>query len=516
MAVVTLVSRASGYLRDKTVAALLGAGAVGDAFIAAQAVPNMFRALLAEGALTAAFVPTLSELGEEGRADRQREFVRSMTSALLVVLPLVVGAGVLAAPVLVRVVAVGLVDRPDTLRLAVTLTRLMFPYLGLISLAALAQGVLNASGSFLLPAATPIGLNLCIVAGTATAVEIFHGSWGFLAAGVVVGGVVQLAVQWPACRRAGLPLVPGGRVFRDPHVRRVLRLMVPGIPALGIYQLTLLVSFNFASTVGRGALLARFNAARLNELIYGIFIVQLTTAVLPMLSAERARDPEAARSTLGFAMRVMSVIALPSAVFTALMASRVVGTALGGGEYGPEAVRMTSGALALYAVGLPFLGLTKLLAGASYAWKNTREPVLAAAVNLAVFFALCLAWTGPYGIAGIAGAASLGQVANGAVLLVLGRRAGRLPRAGEVVPGLLRHAVAAAAMAGVLLVVRRLLPPMLSTGFESVALLVGTAALAGVTYLGVLVLLGAEEWRDAARVLRRRRPGTGSEGGGGA
>jgi putative peptidoglycan lipid II flippase len=200
----------------------------------------------------------------------------------------------------------------------------------------------------------------------------------------------------------------------------------------------------------------------------------------------------------------MAVVAIPSAVFAVLMAGPIAGTAFGGGRYTAEDVVMTGSALAMYAWGLPFMGVSKLMAGASYAWKQPREPVIAAAVNLAVFFVLGVVLTPRFGIAGIAAAASVGQMSNAATLVALNRRAGRLPAPRAVWPGLVRHGLAAAAMAGALLAIRGLLPPLLVTSVQSVALLAGVAAVAGAVYVGVLVLVGAEEWRELAGFLRAR------------
>jgi putative peptidoglycan lipid II flippase len=504
MAVVTVLSRLSGYARDKTVALLLGAGHVADAFYAGLAVPNMFRAFLAEGALHAAFIPTLAEVKGTANEAEKRAFVRAMMSALLIALPVVVAVGVMAARPLVLLFAPGLERSAEGFALAVRLTRLMFPYLGLISLAALAQGVLNASDRFLLPAATPIALNLCIIAGTVTAVEITHGGWDWLAAGVVAGGFAQFAVQWRGCRRVGLPLIPGRGAFRHAEVRRVLALMVPGIPALGVYQLTLLVSYRFASSVSAGAVTARFNAARLAELVYGVLIVQLTTAVLPMLSAERVKDVESARRMLAFAIRLLCLVALPAGVFLTVLAPRVVGTAFGGGKYSPADVAMTGGALAMYGWGLPFLGLTKLLASTSYAWKDTKHPVYAAAANLVVFYVLGLVWTPRFGVAGVAAAASAGQLVNSTFLLALNGRHGRLPHARDVLPGLARQLVAATALAAGLLAAMPWLPPMQSTSVRSLAVLGLLAIAGGGVYLGALRLLGSPEIAQAKSLLLRR------------
>jgi putative peptidoglycan lipid II flippase len=505
MAAVTIVSRLSGYLRDKVIAVLLGAGAVSDAFYAGLAVPSMFRAFLAEGALHAAFIPSLAELKERSSVDDQRRFVSAMTAVLLLVLPVVVAFGIVAAPLLVRVFAVGFVERPATYRLAVLLTRMMFPYLGLISLAALAQGVLNASDRFALPAATPIALNVCIVAGTVTAVEFAHGTWSWLAIGVIAGGLAQFAVQWWACLRVGIPLVPGGGAFRHPEVRRVLALMIPGVPALGIYQVTLLLSYRFASSVGAGAVVWRFNAARLNELVYGVIIVQLTTAVLPMLAAERAQDEAGARHTLGFAMRLVTLVALPAAVFLTVAARPLTGALFGGGRYTTADVVATASALAMYGWGIPFLGLTKLLAGASYAWKDTRIPVVAAGVNLVVFWVFGVWWTPLMGVAGVAAAASAGQAANVTLLLALSGLKRRLPSVAEVVPGIARHALAAGLTGVALALVVAWLPVPARTGVRSVALVAGLVASAAVLYTLLLILLGAPEWRELRAFLARRK-----------
>lgn len=505
MALVTVVSRVSGYVRDKAVAALLGAGALSDAFITGFRIPNMFRALLAEGSLTAAFVPTLVDLRERGDEAETRRFVGAMTSALLVVLPVVVAAGVLAAPLLVKLLAPAFAANPGKFRLTVTLTRLMFPYLGLISLAALAQGVLNASGRFLLPAATPVALNLAIVAGTVTTVEVFDGRGEWMAAGVLAGGFLQFAMQWRACRAAGVSILPGAEAFGHPAVRRTLALMLPGIPALGIYELTLVVSTRFAASVGDGAVTCLYNASRLNELVYGVVIVQLTTAVLPMLAAERAVSGERARETLGFAIRLLSFVALPATAFALAVARPLVGALFGGGEYTSAAVAATASALFCYSAGLPFLGLTKLLASTSYAWKDTRLPVWASALNLIVFYALGRLLLADFGIAGIAAAASAGQAANCAVLMVGNGLAGRLPRAAPVLLGVGRQ-LAAAALTGVAVAFgARMLGAVQRTSVRGLGSLALLGAAAAAIYLALLVAMRAPEWRELRTVVGRRR-----------
>lgn len=504
MAAVTLVSRISGLVRDMVVVYYLGAGMVADAFYTAFRLPNVFRQLLAEGALHAAFIPTLAELRAGGDQARTRAFVRAMTALMLLTLPVIVALCILAAPAFVHLFAASFAKSATKFDLTVFLARLMFPYLALISLAALAQGVLNASDRFLISAATPIALNLCIVAGTLVAVSGGGMRPEWMAAGVLAGGFAQFAMQWLVCGRVGLALVPGRGAFTNPEVRRVLAKMAPTVTTLGIYPLTIMLSNRFAASVGEGGVTWIYLAARLNELVYGVVIVQLTTAVLPMLSAQRQASEPAARDTLAFALRLLSAVTIPSTVFSVVLATPVVGALLGGGRYTRLDVTMAAGALVVYSVGMPFLGLTKLLASASFAWNDTRSPVLASIVNLAVFFSLGVTLTGPLGVRGVAAAAVGGQVFNALVLLWLDGRHRRLPRLLAVLPAVARHVLAAAVLGAVAYGLNRLAPVPWHRSVASVTQLAGYAAVAGAAYLGTLVVLRADEWRELRAFMRRR------------
>jgi putative peptidoglycan lipid II flippase len=427
-----------------------------------------------------------------------------MTSLLLLALPVIVALGILAAPWLVHLFAAGFAADPAKFALTVRLTRLMFPYLGLISLAALAQGVLNASDRFLLPAATPIGLNLCIVAGTVTGVSLGGLRPEWMAIGVLAGGFTQFAMQWVVCGRVGLPMVPGGGALTSPEVRRVLVKMAPTVTTLGIYPLTLMLANRFAASVGNGAVTCVYNASRANELVYGVVIVQLTTAVLPMLASERQASELGARNTLAFALRLLSAVAIPSTVFSAVLATPMIGALFGGGKYTPADVRTAAAALLVYSLGMPFLGLTKLLASASFAWNDTRSPVVASAVNLGVFFILGSLLTGPFGVRGVAGASVGGQVANALVLLWLDGRNRRLPPPRDVMPAMARHVLAAAGLGAVVFLLNRAFPVPLHTSARSLAMLGAWALVGFAAYALILVLLGAEEWREAKELVRRR------------
>jgi putative peptidoglycan lipid II flippase len=231
-------------------------------------------------------------------------------------------------------------------------------------------------------------------------------------------------------------------------------------------------------------------------------IVQLTTAVLPMIAAQRSGDADEARGTLAFALRLLSLVALPATVFSVVLATPLVGALFGGGKYGPLEVQMAASALVMYSLGMPFLGLAKLLANTSFAWKDTRSPLISAAVNLAAFVTLGFAFTPRFGVAGLAGATSAGQLANTLTLFWLNGRAGRLPRLLPLVPAVARHLLAAGALGATVSIAAQLIPIPLSTGVRSIATLGVITVLGGGAYALVLMLVRAPEWRELIALVK--------------
>ncbi len=412
-----MVSRATGWVRDKVLFWALGAGDINDAFRAANRIPNAFRALLAEGALHAAFVPALSRLaGREERRREASELVRGLLAVLLLILAVVVGGGMLLAPWLVKLFAQGYGATPGKLELTVVMTRLMFPYLAFISVAALLQGVLNSHERFLLPAATPILYNLSLAGVAWLVVSRAYDPAPWLCAGVLVGGLLQAAVQWPAVRRLGFRLRPIIAGFRDPAVRRVLLLMLPGIPVLGINQLNQLVSTRFASFIGEGAVTVTYGAYRITELMFGGIVIQLTTVLLPVLSRQLRSDPQQAPKTLVDTMSLVSFVTLPTATFLWLLPAPIVGLAFGGGRFGPEAVVLTAATLSAYAFSLVGLGQAKVMASAFFAQRDTRTPMFCSFLSLALFTCGCAVLAPRSGAPGIGLANTIAVVSYGLAL----------------------------------------------------------------------------------------------------
>jgi putative peptidoglycan lipid II flippase len=510
MAAITFVSRLTGYVRDKALAWVLGADALNDAFRTAFRIPNAFRALLAEGALHAAFVPALARLsddGDEGRA--ARELVRGMAAALVLALAVVVGLGVLASPWLVRLYAPGFAEHPGKLELTVWMNRLMFPYLGFISLAALCQGVLNSRERFLLPASTPVLFNLVVAGSAWWLVRGSEHAPTVLALAVLVGGVLQFVVQLPAVRRLGFALRPRWKAAWSPAVRRVLVLMLPGVAVLGLNQVNQLVTSLFASFLGDGAVTSQFYAYRVTELMYGGLIVQLTTVLLPVLSRQLREQPDEAPQTLLDTVRLVTFVTLPTAVLLAVAARPIIGLLFGGGAFGAEAIAVTSRTLAAYAFGLVGTAHAKVVASAFFAQGNTRAPMWGTAAALLLFTVSAAVLVRPLGVPGLGLANTIAMVVYALLLTIWYVQRYGLGDVGVApwVASIGRQAVAAGIVGAAVWLLRGALVDVERTGIVEALRVAAVLAPAGALYAALVSLAGGREARAMLDAVRGRGRG---------
>lgn len=384
----TLVSRVLGLVRDLVLSRWFGASAATDAFFVAFKIPNFLRRLFAEGSLSLAFVPVLAEYRERGDAAALKSLIDATTGCLLAVLLVLTGLGVLFAPTLIGLFAPGFIDQPEQQQLAGELLRITFPYLPLIALTALSGGILNTLGRFAIPALTPALLNIALIVAAVVFSARFAQPVEALAWGVLAAGVLQLALQLPVLARHGVLPVPRPD-FRHPGVRRILRLMVPTLFGASIAQINLLFDVLLASLLVEASISWLYYGDRLMEFPLGMFGVALAVVVLPTLSSLHARaDGAEFRATLGWALRLGIVIALPAAVGLAVLAEPIVTTLFQSGRFGAHDVAMTALALSAYCIGLPaFIGV-KILAPAFFARQDTATPVKIGLVALVVNMAL--------------------------------------------------------------------------------------------------------------------------------
>jgi len=501
----TLVSRVTGYLRDKVIAVTLGAGLRSDAFFVAFRIPNMLREIIGEGAMSSAVIPVYAEVSAARSEEEARAFLGRVVGTFALFLTALTAAGIAASPWLVNLLAGQFHATPGKFELAVLLNRWIFPYILLVSLAALCQAILNAHHRFAVAAAAPILLNVALIlAALFLSPRLPDPTYG-LAVGVLVGGILQLAIQIPQLRRlraVGRPALG----WRDPAVRSVLLLMSPRLLAYGINSVNTVVATRFAASLGNSSVSHMYFANRLKELVLGGFAVSVATAILPTLGRQAlSPDREPFKDNLAFALRLIAFVTVPASVGLVALQVPIVRVLFQGGRFGEADTRATAGALATLSLGLFFFAGIRVVVPAFYALKNTTLPVAAAGADATVFLLLCVVLTRPMGLPGIGLAASVAAAVNVLVLTVaLRRREGRL-RGRAITSSLARIAGASAAMGGFLWAASRVVPESAYAGWRGAVLLAVVIGLATICYWLAAHWLGAPEPAELRRVAARRR-----------
>lgn len=499
----TLVSRVLGYVRDLLQAYYLGTGDAADAFTIAFTIPNLFRRLTGEGALTPAFVPTFAELRRERDARGLWAFGNAVFWDLALIMAAVTALGIVFAPGLVKVVAYGFGDVAGKWGLTIFMTRVMFPYLFFITLAALASGILNSFGRFFVPASTPILFNIAVIAAvTGWAGDAREPALVF-AAGVVIGGLLQLALQVPFLWREGMRFT-FRPAFRDPMVRRVGRLMVPGIFGASVYQVNFALSRMIASGLDKGSTSALYYASRIEELTLGLFSIALAAALLPAFSEHVADgDMDRLKTTLGFSLKLTALVSLPAAAGLVALNVPIMRTLFERGHFDGTSTALSSACLLFFALGLPFVSAVKVVAPAFFSLKDTRTPVVIGLAVMAVNMVVSLLVMGRLRVGGLALSLSLSQALNFILLLAwLERKIGPVGTRRWAVP-----ALKAAAAAGLMGLAVRLAWPLF--GVDGGPFALRAAALAGailagiVLYVGLIRLISPADLRSIAGLLKR-------------
>ncbi|MEP6939805.1 MAG: murein biosynthesis integral membrane protein MurJ [Rudaea sp.] len=374
----TFISRLLGLVREQVIAARFGADWTTDAFLVAFRIPNFMRRLFAEGSFSTAFVPVLTEVKEKRSHAELRALVGNTMGTLGGVLLVVTALGVFGADQLTAVFAPGsAIEQPEKFRLTADLLRITFPFLMLVSLTALAGGVLNSFHRFALPAITPVILNLCMIAAALWFAPSFAVPISSLAWAVLVAGILQLLLQLPALRGLGLLTLPRWG-WSHPEVRRILRLMIPTLFGSSVAQVNLLLDTLIASFLITGSQSWLGYSDRLLEFPLGVFGVALGTVILPSLSRHHVNTDHAGFSrALDWGLRTTLLIAIPAMLGLVLLSKPIVATLFEHGKFGAHDVDMVALSLAALSFGLPAFALVKVLAPAFYARQDTKTPVRA-------------------------------------------------------------------------------------------------------------------------------------------
>jgi putative peptidoglycan lipid II flippase len=509
--VATLGSRVLGLVRDVAIAALFGTYMQADAFLTASRFPALLRDLFAEGAMSAAFVPTFTRTLQRDGQEAAWRLGAQVINALLIVTGVLVLAGIVFAEPLVWFYAQGFQNNPAKMALTVELTRVMLPFLTLVAVAAALMGMLNGLKRFFLPAVSPALFNVAFILCTLILVPAFTRlsiePTLALAIGMLVGGLAQIATQWPALRHESYRH-SWTLNLRDPRLREMLFLLGPGSLGVAAAQINLLVNTQLA-THEEGAVSALNYAFRLMYMPIGIIGVSVATAAIPDLARQAADERyDDMRTTLSSGVRLMLMLSVPATVGLIVLATPIVQLIYEHGQFDAHSTSLTAQALGFYAPGIVGYSIVKIASPSFYSLGDSRTPMLVSLVTIAANLVLNISLNAVMGFRGLALGTAIAATLNAALLLyLLGRRIEGID-AGRVGWSLLKISVASVVMAGAAIGLdsglRSLLPSQ-SVWIQAVRVGGAIAGAMGTLALAAWVLR-IDEFRQAVdRVLSRIR-----------
>lgn len=490
----TMLSRILGFIRDAVLARVFGAGMAMDAFVVAFRLPNLLRRVFAEGAFSQAFVPIFAEYRQNSTPETTRLFVQYVAGMLLFALCVITAIGILAAPVIIWLTATGFATDGTRFELAVSLLRVVFPYILFISLSSFVGSILNTYGKFVIPAFTPTLLNISFIVFAVFLVPYFDPPIMALGWAVFIGGILQLVFQLPWLYRLGFLKRPKFS-FRSPAVNYVMKQMAPSVFASSAAQISLVINTVFASFLVSGSVSWMYYADRLMELPSGVIGAALGTILLPSLSRHAAAQDTAEFSALlDWGLRLCVLLILPAALGLAVLSFPLVATLFMYQEFSFHDAQMTRFALMAYSIGLPAMIAVKILAPGFYARKNVKTPMRVAMISLmgTQLFNLILVWKFQH--VGLSLAIGLGACINATLLLILLKiRKIYVPKTGW--KSFIRRVVfATTIMGGGLTAVQIWLPLQWIdvSGLHRAAQLICLILLGIILYFGTLIAVG---WR---------------------
>ena len=501
----TMVSRVFGLLRDVVIAAFFGASWMTDAFWIAFRIPTTLSRLLGEGSLTASFIPVFTEYLHKKTKEEALELAYNAFTLLTILLALVSVLGIIFSPFIISIIGYGFTADPRQFALAVFLNRLMFPYVFIISMGALCMGILNSFRRFASPALSPVMWNLSIIAAALTLRSFFAEPITALAVGVMIGGALQLALQWPFLRKCGVTLTLRFN-FRHPGLKQIGLLMVPAMLGAGITTINVFVSSTLASMLPGGSVTYLFYADRIMELPLGVFAIAIGTAVLPSFSKHAAAgNMEDLKSSIAFSLRLMLFLTIPSTLALMVLNLPIISVLFQRGAFSAEAAVRTGEALFFYGMGLWAFSVVRVFVQSFYALQDARWPMRAAMIAFAVNLIFSLLLMQPMQHKGLALANSLSAMANVFILsYVLKKKIGKfLNRAFYL--SVVKMIISSILMALAIRIADHLLPWNVGSDFQ-----VKLLSLTGMILLGVGVfflssyLLKSPEIRAVINLAKNR------------
>ena len=500
----TLVSRVFGFLRDMVIAMAFGSSSSADAFFVAFRIPNMQRRILAEGAMTAAFIPVFTETLTKKGESVAWKLAANLFNILILVLSSASLLILIFSPAVITVFAPGFIDEPGKFELTVKLTRCMAPYLFFIGLAAFCMGILNTLKVFALPAAAPISQNISMILSVLFISPLMDEPIIGLAIGVVVGGALQLLIQLSAVLKKGMHFEKTLN-FKQKEVFKIVRLMGPVILGLAVYELNIMIDTLIASLLPGGSISYLYYGNRLVQLPLGIFAVALGVALLPTLSSQAAKgNLKELVQTLGFSIRLILFITIPATVGLIILREPIINTLWQRGEFLASTTDGTAIALLYYSIGLCAYSGIKIIAPAFYSLQDTKTPAKIGIYSMILNTVLNLILMGPLQHGGLALATSIAALFNVALLIYYLRKRLGLMGGRKILRSTIKMAFAALAMGIITYLGRE------SFYYISDPLLIRLFVLTACISFGMLVyallsqFMRNEEWRFLLDLIKKK------------
>ena len=524
----TLASRILGYLRDMLIANFFGAGFVADAFFVAYRIPNLLRQLLGEGALSASFIPVFTEYLTTKPKEEAQRLVRISGLLLLILLSILTILGIIFSPIIVRLIAPGFIRNPEKLSLTITLTRILFPFMIAIGLAALSLGILNSLHRFIIPALAPCLLSISEIFFILFICPLMERPIIGLALGVAAGGFAQFFFQLPSIVKEGF-VIPAGKSYSNPHlkpisyakyllkncnvlwkrwtstlnhpgVKKIGLLMLPATLGLSVTQVNTFVDTICASVLREGSVTALYYANRIMQLPLALFGTAIATVALPMMSRSvAATNMQELKDTLSLALRMILFTIVPASLGLIILGKPIISLLFERGRFTSQATQSTNWALLFYSTGIVAYAGVKVVASAFYSMQDTRTPVRIASIAMVANIVLNLILMRILDVGGLALATAIASFMNLLILLFyLRKRIGRLGGK-RVLLSLAKILLASSAMAIACIYSSRLLGQI-----NKLIQVAGTILICVTIYILVTHLLRCEEIKYVWKIITRK------------
>ncbi|MEK7712547.1 MAG: murein biosynthesis integral membrane protein MurJ [Nitrospirota bacterium] len=505
MSVATFISRVLGYVKDMILAVYFGATGLSDTFFVAFRIPNLLRELFAEGSMSSAFIPVLTEYQAKNGKDEAKRLVRITFTFIMIFVGLICLIGIIFAPSIVTAIAPGFLSMPEKFSLTVLLTRAMFPFLLFISLAALIMGALNSRRVFFIPALAPAMLNVSIIVTVISLASKMEQPIIAVAIGVALGGFVQFAFQIPSFLKNGYSLKPEYD-FRHPGLKKMSILMLPATMGMAVAQINIFISTILASYLAAGSITYLYYSMRLTQFPIGIFGVAMGMAVLPALSEHALKgDYDKLRDDFSFALRLLFFITIPAMAGLIALREPIVNILFQRGKFDYAATAGTADALLFYSLGIWAIVGVRIVTASFYSMQDTKTPIKILVVTVMTNIILSLALMGPLKHSGLALANALASTVNFLLLFYFLRK--KLERLGarRIIKSFLKISFASIAMgiAGWFLLHGELWKES-GRSMEKAGYLSGVIMLCSALYFFISYLLKSEEMEYIVGLVRKK------------